>query len=107
MQLTLWELENPLKPQIAAEFFKTVPTCPGVYRLLDENRAILYVGKAKNLRVRVRYYRSKALMSSSQKLREMVRRVRAVEFETCDTEANALVRENALLAKLKPPYNTL
>lgn len=107
MQLTLWELENPLKPQMAKDFFKSVPTCPGVYRLLDVNKEVLYVGKAKNLRIRVRYYKSKALMSSSRKLRELVRRVCSVDFEVCESESAALLRENELLAKLKPPYNML
>ncbi len=63
MQLTLWELENPLIPQFDKEFFKTAP---GVYRLLHEHKEVLYVGKAKNLRVRARYYRLKAAHSSER-----------------------------------------
>lgn len=106
-QLPLWELENPLKPQIPAAFFKAIPKTAGVYRLLDERGNLLYVGKAKNLRTRIRYYRSKTLMNGPKKLRELVRRVSRIEFELCTDEAAALLRENELLAKFKPPYNTV
>jgi excinuclease ABC subunit C len=77
---------------------------PGVYLFRDERDEILYVGKAKNLRARVRsYFRDDA--SHSLKTRELVRRVRSVETLVVGSEAEALILEANLIKEHRPRFN--
>lgn len=75
----------------------------GVYRMLDEAGAILYVGKAKNLKNRVSsYFRSNALDSKTMAL---VSKINAIEVTVTSSETEALLLEQGLIKDLKPPYN--
>jgi excinuclease ABC subunit C len=88
------------------EKLKNLPTAPGVYLHKDEGGKIIYVGKAKNLRNRVRsYFRSGR--GHDRKTRELVRRIRDLEFIVTDTEVEALVLESNLIKQHKPRYNVL
>jgi excinuclease ABC subunit C len=79
-------------------------TRPGVYLLKDGAGAILYVGKAKSLRARVRsYFRADA--GHEVKTRELVRRVRDVETLVVGSEAEALILEANLIKEHKPRFN--
>lgn len=83
---------------------KHLTTGPGVYKHLDDENTVLYVGKAKNLRARVRsYFRSGR--SRSGRIRALVRKIADVEVIVTDTEAEALILENNLIKTLKPRYN--
>ncbi|MEZ5479159.1 MAG: excinuclease ABC subunit UvrC [Thiolinea sp.] len=87
------------------DFLKTVPHQPGVYRMLDEQGRILYVGKAKDLRNRVSsYFRSHIANSRTYAL---VKQIRGVEITVTHTEAEALLLENNLIKQHKPRYNIL
>jgi len=94
---------EPAKSQLE-ERLATLPTRPGVYQHKDIEGKVLYVGKAKNLRNRVRSY-----FQSSRphygRISAMVRKVHDVEVIVTDTEAEALILENNLIKKLKPRYN--
>jgi excinuclease ABC subunit C len=82
-----------------------LPTQPGVYLYRDEEGTLLYVGKAKVLRNRVKsYFHSKQL---DGKTRRLVARIWDLEFIVCATELEALVLENNLIRENRPPYNIL
>ena len=81
-----------------------LPRRPGVYLFRDEAREILYVGKAKSLRSRVRsYFRGDA--AQSIKTRELVRRVVDVETLVVGSEAEALILEANLIKEHQPRFN--
>ncbi len=82
-----------------------LPDTPGVYRMLAADGAVLYVGKAKNLKRRVASYtRTEGL---ANRTRRMVALTRAMEFVTTPTEAEALLLEANLIRSLLPPFNIL
>ncbi|HEY6188693.1 MAG TPA: excinuclease ABC subunit UvrC [Pyrinomonadaceae bacterium] len=85
---------------------KNLPTSPGVYLHKDDAGKIIYIGKAKNLRNRVRSYFQSG-RGHDRKTRELVRRIRDLEFIVTDTEVEALVLESNLIKQHKPRYNVL
>ena len=85
---------------------KALPQVPGVYLMKDFQGCILYVGKAKNLKSRVRQYFHKS-SSHSPKVEKMVRSIRAIDYITTDTELDALLLECDLIKQIKPMYNKL
>ncbi|MDT8383123.1 MAG: excinuclease ABC subunit UvrC [Gammaproteobacteria bacterium] len=89
----------------ARAYLKTLTSRPGVYRMLDAEGQVLYVGKAKNLKKRVSsYFRS---ASQGAKTRALVAQIRGVEVTVTHTEGEALLLENNLIKELKPRYNIL
>jgi len=75
--------------------------------MLGEQRQVLYVGKAKDLKTRLMSYPRANPNSASRKILRMLHFVRSIQFESVENEAAALLRENALLRKHRPPFNTL
>jgi excinuclease ABC subunit C len=94
----------PDRPQFDAKaFVATLTTRPGVYRMLDESGAILYVGKARNLRKRVgNYFRASGL---DTKTIALVLRISNIEVTITPTETEALLLEQTLIKNYRPPYN--
>ena len=91
--------------EILRENVKLAPETPGVYRMLNENNEVLYVGKAKNIKKRiVAYTRIEQLTA---RLQRMVAEVRKMEFIIVENENRALIVENELIKKLHPKYNIL
>jgi len=89
----------------AQAFLKTLTTRPGVYRMLNEQGKVLYVGKARNLKKRLAsYFRRSGLPVKTQAL--MVQ-MRHIEVTVTHTEAEALILENNLIKEFKPRYNVL
>jgi len=84
----------------------TIPHQPGVYRFLDQDGTILYVGKAKALRKRVASYFGQR-KSRAHKTRVMVKNANRLEFTVVETEADALLLENTLIKKHQPRYNVM
>ncbi len=85
---------------------QTIPKLPGVYRFIDENETIIYVGKAKSLKSRLNSYFSSSKQQAN-KTRTMVKHARRIEFTIVETETDALLLENTLIKKFQPRYNVM
>ncbi len=84
---------------------RRLPNAPGVYRMLGEDREVLYVGKARSLKKRVTQYAQGRF--HTQRIAHMVAATRAMEFTVTRTETDALLLEINLIKQLKPRFNVL
>lgn len=88
------------------EKLNTVPSVPGVYKYFDSEGNVIYVGKAKNLRNRVRsYFRIK--FDEDTKTKALVENIADLEYIEVSTELEALILEEKLVKKFQPKYNIL
>ena len=88
------------------DFSPTIPTDPGIYKFLDAEGAILYVGKAKNLRNRlISYFGDKK--HTTAKTKALVKHADHIEFTIVETETDALLLENTLIKQHQPRYNVM
>ena len=91
---------------------RSLPDKPGIYQYFDKNGRLLYVGKAKSLKNRVKsYWRFTPKLTPnptlSQRLQKMLLEVTSLEYILVDSEDDALILENSLIKQLKPKYNIL
>tara|TARA_Y100000768_G_C23989485_1_gene691257 strand:- start:4231 stop:6084 length:1854 start_codon:yes stop_codon:yes gene_type:complete len=84
-------------------YSKNLTKKPGVYKMLDASKEILYIGKAKNLFNRVKSYTN--LNNHTYRIKKMISETRSMEFTITSTEAEALLLEANLIKKNKPKYN--
>lgn len=91
----------PLTP---AEKAKTFPATPGVYLMKDTAGTVIYVGKAKALRVRTGHYFTKEATVDPRTC-ELVKHIADIDFIPCETEVDALLREARLIKDLRPRFN--
>ncbi len=96
-------IDTPLRFD-AKHFLKSVSESPGVYRMLDEQANVLYVGKAKRLKPRLASYFRGALNAKTQAL---VARIQDIQITVTRSETEALLLEQTLIKELRPPYNIL
>lgn len=82
---------------------KTFPTSAGVYQMFDENQKIIYIGKAKNLRSRVKSYFQGN--DTRYQVQFLINKVEKIETIVTQTEEQALILERDLINKVKPKYN--
>ncbi len=86
------------------QILKNLPTKPGVYLHKNAHGKVIYVGKAINLKNRVRSYFHKSAQSND-KTRRLVKEIEDIEFIVADSELEALLLENTLIKKYQPRYN--
>ncbi len=95
---------------MTSEDFKKIaddlPVLPGVYKFLDAEGAVLYVGKARRLKQRLSSYFT-SMEKHAAKTRIMLRKAVRIEYVIVDTEADALLLENSLIKKYQPRYNLM
>ncbi len=102
--------DNSQKPDVTGYaairgYLPTLDASPGVYRMLDRKGAVLYVGKARNLKARVSSYARPG--GHSPRIERMIRDTVSMMFLTTRTETEALLLEQNLIKQLKPRYNVL
>lgn len=91
--------------KIIKSYLHDLTSSPGVYRMLDGEGQVLYVGKAKNLKNRVSNYAR--LSGHSARINRMINSTVSMMFLTTDTEIEALLLEQNLIKQLKPKFNVL
>jgi len=98
--------DEPLKGYACiAAYLRTLDASPGVYRMLDAESRVLYVGKARNLKARVSNYSRPG--NHSGRIARMISETTRMMFLTTRTETEALLLEQNLIKQLKPRYNVL
>src|ERR1700761_3463722 len=88
------------------EALKNIPHRPGVYQFWDEEKVLIYIGKAKDLRNRVGSYFNKDNYVNA-KTRVLVSKIRNITFTIVDTEVDAWLLENSMIKKHQPRYNVM
>lgn len=96
---------EPISSFDPKKFLRDLTSRPGVYQMLNEQREVLYVGKAKNLKKRVASYFRKNL--DSAKTAALVKQICDIEVIITETETEALLLENNLIKEFRPHYNVL
>ena len=91
--------------RVIRDYLKSLDGSPGVYRMLDAQARVLYVGKARNLRARVSNYARPT--GHSARIARMISETASMMFLTTRTETEALLLEQNLIKQLKPHYNVL
>ncbi|WP_121067174.1 excinuclease ABC subunit UvrC [Chachezhania antarctica] len=97
--------ERPTGYACIQGYLRTLDNSPGVYRMLDAQARVLYVGKARNLKARVSNYSRPH--GHSGRIDRMIRETASMMFLTTRTETEALLLEQNLIKQLKPKYNVL
>lgn len=104
-QMLLLPDPRPLVERLGAEFFRNLPRSPGVYLMRDAEGRVLYVGKAKNLRNRLRSYRVANPDRMARRHLHLLRTAVEIEIRKCADEQSALAIESELLLRLRPRFN--
>jgi len=99
------DIPEPTGHAVIQGYLKTLDASPGVYRMLDSQARVLYVGKARNLRARVSNYARPG--GHTPRIARMIRETASMMFLTTATETEALLLEQNLIKQLKPRYNVL
>ena len=97
--------ENEKRLAYLKNIVLNMPEKPGSYQFYDENKNIIYVGKAKRLKQRVSSYFHKEVDRFKTKV--LVSKVRDISYTVVNTEEDALLLENSLIKKYNPRYNVL
>lgn len=95
--------EQSLPPHLSKEQVEQLPYTPGVYYFHDQKGKIVYVGKAKNLRYRVRSHFTHN--GTGKQRQDFLRTIHSITYQECGTELMAFILESVEIKRLWPPYN--
>jgi len=104
-QLWLFDPPRPLVERLGEDFFREIPSSPGVYFMCGASEGVLYVGKARNLRKRLASYRVANPERLPRRIIRLLHQVRRIEWDECRTETAARYREELLVCVLRPRFN--
>lgn len=105
MPIESFSYANPLKKRFGDEYFRSLPSIPGVYFFMGEGGAHLYIGKAADLKKRLAsYLRAKPGRAADHTL-EMLELAREIRIERHASGDEALAREAELIRAIRPPFN--
>ncbi|WP_395739773.1 nucleotide excision repair endonuclease [Prosthecobacter sp.] len=104
-QLKLFHLENPLSVRLGADFFRALPSVPGVYFFYGQAGELLYIGQSSDLRARIGSYRHVTPEKNPKRTLRLVHRIVRIEWQECGTAADAIALEAKLLLEHRPPFN--
>ncbi len=90
------------KTQLTAK----LPNSPGVYKMMDEDGKVIYIGKAKNLKKRVKQYFQKGYKHSTRTTK-LLEKMCEIDSISVDSELEAMILESNLIKQLKPKYNVI
>ena len=96
---------RPLVDRLGEEFFRRLPSRPGVYFMCGATEGVLYVGKAKNLRKRLASYRVANPERFPRRVIRLLNQTARIEFDLCASEPAASHREEELICALNPKFN--
>ena len=96
---------RPAGRSVIQGYLKSLPSSPGVYRMIDAGGEVIYVGKARSLKARVTSYTREG--SHTTRIQRMISATASMEFVTVRTEAEALLLEANLIKRFRPRYNVL
>lgn len=85
------------------EDFISLPDCPGVYYFLNSKKKVIYIGKAKSLKNRVRSY---FLLTADRKAKKIVQQARRIKYDITNSELTALLSESELIKLINPKHNS-
>ncbi len=92
-------------PNVIASYLKNAPQGPGVYRMINVEGDVLYVGKARSVKKRIQSYTR--IHGQSNRIARMILNTATMEFVTTRTESEALLLEANMIKRLRPRYNVL
>jgi excinuclease ABC subunit C len=95
-----------IKKAAVQKLFKKLPSAPGIYKMLNKEGTILYIGKAKDLKKRVKQYFQKNYQHSTR-TKKLLEKADNIEFTTVDSELEAIILETNLIKQVLPKYNIL
>ena len=96
---------SAFEKKFGKDFLSTIPTTPGVYFFYCAEGKLLYVGKAKSLRKRLAQYRDAKKTRRHKKMRYLIENASRLEWEICESDLEASLKEARLIQKLRPPKN--
>jgi len=99
-------IQDCMIKKILEKILKELPSKPGVYLFYNNKGKIIYIGKAANLKSRVRQYWQKSVMLTPAK-HSMMKKIAKIDFRVCDSEIEALILEGNLIKKHQPEYNVI
>ncbi|PIZ76136.1 hypothetical protein COY05_02010 [Candidatus Peregrinibacteria bacterium CG_4_10_14_0_2_um_filter_38_24] len=88
------------------KILEKAPSSPGIYKMINEEGIVLYVGKAKNIKKRLRQYFQKDYQHSTR-TKKLLENTARIDFTSVDTELEAIIFESNLIKQLQPKYNIL
>jgi hypothetical protein len=91
--------------KFGAQFLKSLPASPGVYLIYDQDGALIYVGKAKDLKRRLSQYRNTLPRKKHRRMRGIVKEAARIEIQRAETDLDACLTEALLIQKHRPRWN--